>query len=111
MLGGGAAIRVVAPATAEQKRGFVVLSGAEAADDPTRERILAAADPSAGAVGAEVEIERLGVVRVAFPRAGKIFCTWETALAADDLIERIGVLSPETQRQLEVVMRLAQSAG
>jgi hypothetical protein len=30
LLGAGAAVRVVAPATAGQKRGFVVLSGAEA---------------------------------------------------------------------------------
>jgi mRNA interferase MazF len=109
LLGGGAAIRIVAPATAGQKRGFVVLSGAEAADDHTRQRLLAAADPSVGAVGAEVAIDGLGVVRVAFPRAGQIFCTWETALAADDLIERIGALPPETQRQLDVVMRLARA--
>jgi mRNA interferase MazF len=106
LLGGGKAIRVVEPATDEQKRGFVVLTGAEVTDDETR---ATTADPSAAAIGAEVEIEGVGVVRVAFPRAGKIFCTWETALTDDDLIERIAVLPAETQRQLEVVMRLAQS--
>ena len=105
LLGGGRAVRIVEPATDEQKRGFVVLTGAEAADDETRERMLAAS--AATATGAEVEIEGLGVVRVAFPRAGKIFCTWETTLTDADLISRITVLPPETQRQLETVMRLA----
>jgi mRNA interferase MazF len=105
LLGGGKAVRIVEPATDEQKRGFVVLTGAEAADDETRERMLAAS--AATATGAEVEIEGLGVVRVAFPRAGKIFCTWETTLTDDDLISRITVLPPETRRQLETVMRLA----
>lgn len=107
----GAAVRVVEPATTGQKRGFLVLTGAEAADDETRERIVAAAGPAVSAIGAEVEIEGLGVVRVAFPRAGKIFCTWETELSDDDLIERIGRLSPEKQRELEIVMRLARTPG
>lgn len=105
LLGGGKAVRIVEPATDEQKRGFVVLTGAEAADDEIRERMLAAS--AATATGAEVEIEGLGVVRVAFPRAGKIFCTWETTLTDDDLISRIAVLPPEIRRQLETVMRLA----
>jgi mRNA interferase MazF len=114
LLPGFLAMRVVAAATAEQKQGFVVLTGAEAADDRTRERIIAAAGPASGAVGAEVSIgtpEGLpfdGVVRVAFPREGHIFCTWETALTADDLIERAGVLSAEKRRELEIVLRLAQ---
>lgn len=112
LLGGGRAIRVVDPATEEQRRGFLVLSGAEAADDETRTRLLAAAGPSVRAAGAEVPIEGLGieglgVVRVAFPREGRVFCTWETALTAGDLIERIAVLAPEVQRQLDVVLRLA----
>ncbi|MEV6846330.1 hypothetical protein [Actinoplanes sp. NPDC051411] len=104
LLGGGKAVRIVEPATEEQKRGFVVFTGAEVADDET---LAATADPSAAAVGAEVEIEGLGVVRVAFPRAGRIFCTWETMLTDDDLISRITVLPSETRRQLETVMRLA----
>jgi mRNA interferase MazF len=112
LLPDGAAIRVVTPATDSQKQGFLVLTGAEAADDEVRRRMLSAAGPSAGVIGAEVAIEGLpfeGVVRVAFPRDGHIFCTWETALAPEDLIERITVLSPERQRQLDIVMRLAQS--
>jgi mRNA interferase MazF len=114
LLPGFPAMWVVAAATAEQKRGFVVLTGAEAADDRTRERIIAAAGPGSGAVGAEVSIgtpEGLpfdGVVRVAFPREGQIFCTWETALTAEDLIERAGMLSAEKRRELEIVLRLAQ---
>lgn len=112
LLPGGGAIRVVRPATAEEKRGFLVLTGAEAADDRVRERLVAAAGRTVAAVGAEVAIDGLpfeGVVRVAFPRAGQIFCTWETAVTADDLIERIGALSPGTQRRLETVLRLAHT--
>jgi hypothetical protein len=41
------AMRIVPPATADQKRGFVVLSGEEACDIRERTRIVAAA----GAVG------------------------------------------------------------
>lgn len=116
LLPGGGAVRVVKPATAEEKRGFLVLTGVEAADDRVRERIVAAAGPEVAAVGAEVAIDGLpfeglpfeGVVRVAFPRPGRIFCTWETAVTADDLIERIGALSPETLRRLETVLRLAR---
>jgi mRNA interferase MazF len=113
LLPGGRAIRVVPPATPEQRRGFVVLSGEEAADDRERQRIIAAAGPDVGAVGAEVAIgtaEGLpfeGVVRVAFPRDGRIFCTWETTLTPDDLIERAGRLSAGKQRQLVIVLRLA----
>jgi mRNA interferase MazF len=114
LLSDGRALRVVSPATPAQKRGFVVLTGAEAADDRTRDRIIAAAGPGARAVGAEVSVgtaEGLpfeGVVRVGFPRAGQILCTWETGLADDDLLERAGVLSPAKQHQLDVVMRLAE---
>jgi mRNA interferase MazF len=107
----GKAVQIVEAATEEQKVGFLLLSGAEAADDDTRARLIAAAGPSVAATGAEVAVEGLGVVRVAFPRAGTIFCTWETALTDDDLIERITVLSPGKQRELEIVMRLAQSGA
>jgi len=111
LLGGGRAVRVVAPATEEQRRGFVLLSGPEAADDETRERRLAAAGPAVRAAGAEVEIDGLGVVRVAFPRAGRVFCTWETAVPEADLIEPIGALPPGKLRELEAVLRLADAGG
>ncbi len=111
------ALPVVAAATAEQKRGFVVLTGAEAADERVREQIIAAAGPAVGAVGAEIEVgpaEGLpfgGVVRVAFPRADRVFCTWLVTLTADDLIERAGILPPEKRDHLDVVLRLAQPAA
>jgi len=109
LLPDGTAVRVVAPATPAQRQGFLLLSGAEAADDRVRSRLLASADPPVRAAGAEVEILELGVVRVAFPQAGRIFCTWETGLDEEDLIERIGVLPAAKQRELEIVMRLARS--
>jgi mRNA interferase MazF len=107
------ALPVVAAATAEQKLGFVVLTGAEAADEQARERIVAAAGPVIGGVGAEIEVgtaEGLpfdGVVRVAFPRADRVFCTWLVTLTAGDLIERAGALPPDRRDHLEIVMRLA----
>src|ERR1700760_2571943 len=50
------ALPVVAPATAAQRRGFVLLTGAEAADERERERIVAAAGPDVAGVGAEIEV-------------------------------------------------------
>jgi mRNA interferase MazF len=114
--GAFAAMLVVAPATDEQKRGFVVLSGAEAADERERERIVGEAGPGVGGVGAEIEVgvaEGLpfdGVVRVALPHPDRIFCTWLVTLTADDLIERAGVLPAEKRVQLDVVLRLSQAA-
>jgi mRNA interferase MazF len=108
------AMPVVAAATAEQKRGFVVLSGAQAADARERERIIAADGAGAGGIGAEIEVgtaEGLpfdGVVRVALAHPDRVFCTWLVTLTADDLIERAGALSPEKLAQLTVVMRLSQ---
>jgi mRNA interferase MazF len=110
------ALPVVAAATAEQTRGFVVLSGAEAADERVRERTIAAAGPGIGGVGAEIEVgmaEGLpfdGVVRMAFPRADRIFCTWLLTLTADDLIERAGTLPADRRRHLDIVLGLAQPA-
>jgi mRNA interferase MazF len=115
--GSWSALPIVAAATTEQKRGFVVLTGAEAADEQLRERIVAAAGPGIGGVGAEIEIgvaEGLpfdGVVRVGFPSADRILCTWLVTLTPDDLIEQAGLLPVEKRRHLDVVMRLAQPAG
>jgi mRNA interferase MazF len=106
LLPDGKAIRVVSPATAAQKEGFTVMTGAEAADPATRSRILATAT---GIVGVEVSIGVVeGVVRVALPRNGHIFCTWETAVTADDLLSQAGTLSAEKQRELDTALRLAQ---
>jgi mRNA interferase MazF len=97
------AVQIVAPATEEQKRGFVVLSP---------EQVTADVDPTAaGGVGIEVPITlgeaRTGVVRVALPREDRIFCTWQLTVAPDDLVERAGVLPAETMRQLELALQLA----
>lgn len=107
------AVQVVPPATAQQKRGFIILSGAEALDSRLRQQIVASADASTYAMGIEVALgveEGLahdGVVRVALPREGKIFCTWMVTLSREDLIVRIGMLSPARLRELDNALRLA----
>jgi mRNA interferase MazF len=107
------AIQIVAPATAAQKRGFVVLSPEVAADTQERARAVASAGPTVGGVGIEVPIglseglTRVGVVRVALPREGRIFCTWQLAVTRDALIEQVGTLSVTKMRQLETAIRLA----
>lgn len=78
------AMRIVAPATAEEKRGFVILSGEEAIDSDTMQRVIGSAGTAI--IGVEVEIDTPegrshGVVRVALPRKGHIFCTWLVTLA------------------------------
>ena len=89
------AIRVVAPATAEQTRGFRLLSAA-AASEPS----AAIVSPDIRAVGIEVTIGADaglvpdGVIRVALPRDGHIFCTWLVTLSPEYLVERAGELSP-----------------
>jgi mRNA interferase MazF len=68
----------LAPATIDQRRGFLLLSG-EDASDPRTMQIVASAGTDVRAVGVEVEIgprEGLahdGVVRIALPRAGHFF--------------------------------------
>jgi mRNA interferase MazF len=107
------AMQIVAPATAQQKRGFAVLSGAEASDPDEMGRIISAAGPAIGGIGVEVKIGRDeglspdGVVRVALPREGTVFCTWLVTLAPECLIERVGALSPATLKQLDGALRLA----
>ena len=78
------------------------------------QKIVASAGAAVGGVGVEVEIgtreglSQEGVVRVAFPRDGHIFCTWLVTLTRDYLIERAGALSSTKLRQLENVLRLAE---
>jgi mRNA interferase MazF len=117
LLSGGAGpqfqvMQIVAPATPAEKRGFVVMSGAQALDADLRRRIIQEAGP-ARAIGIEVwfgtpeGLAEDGVVRLALPQDGTIFCTWEASLTGDALIERIGVCSPEKLRELDVAMELA----
>ncbi len=120
LLSGGAgpfrAVQIVAPATAAEKVGFVLMSGQQAVDFDERCRIVEEAGPSVQAIGIEVFLgwrEGLaadGVVRVALPRNGKVFCTWTLSLHETDLIERIGDLSPPKQRELDLVMELSGAA-
>jgi mRNA interferase MazF len=89
------------------------MSGEAALDVAQRRHIIATAGPFVAAVGIEVAVgpeEGLadhGVVRVALPREGKIFCTWTVTLTEDHLIERIGALSPDRLRELDNAMQLA----
>jgi mRNA interferase MazF len=107
------AMQIVAPASVDERRGFVVLSGEEAADSSAVQQIVARAGAGIGGVGVEVEIgtrEGLpyeGVVRLALPRNGHLFCTWLVTLTREDLIERAGALSSTKLDQLENALRLA----
>jgi mRNA interferase MazF len=108
------AVQIVAPATAEQKRGFTILSGEQAADPDVRQQVIASTGAGMRAVGVEVEIgtqEGLpdpGVVRVALPQKGHIFCTWLVTLTRESLIERAGALSSTKLDQLAAALHLAQ---
>jgi len=107
------AVQIVAPATPVEKQGFLLMSGDDAVDAGKRRHLVDAAGPHARAVGIEVflgpreGLAEEGVVRVALPRDGKIFCTWLLSLGGEHLIQRIGVLSPAKQRELDVAMRLS----
>jgi mRNA interferase MazF len=118
LLSGGAgreflAMQIVEPATAAQKLGFVVLSGEQAIDVDERHRIIDAAGPDPRAVGIEVffgaeeGLAQSGVVRVALPKVGKIFCTWAATVSEESLLEPIGTLSPSKQHELDVALALA----
>ena len=113
------AMRIVTPATAEEKRGFVVMSGEEATDPQRVRKLIDSASNSAsagvrvGAIGVEVEIgldeglpER-GVVRVALPHDGHVFCTWLVTVTPDHLLERAGELGSTKLDQLRNALRLA----
>ncbi len=108
------AMRIVAPATTEEKRGFVVLTGEEATDAQVTQQIIGSAGTGIRGVGVEVEIgtpEGLvyqGVVRVALPHDGHIFCTWLVTLTPESLVERAGALSPAKLEQLANALRLAR---
>jgi mRNA interferase MazF len=101
------AAQIVAPATETQKRGYLVLTGRQALDVAERQRILAPVGP-ATVTGVEVAmgLPEPGVVRLAFPREGKIFCSWLVTVAPDDLIEQAGALTPERLHELDAVLAL-----
>lgn len=105
-------MQIVAPATSAEKRGFLIMSGDQVVDADNRRRIVAEAG-SVQAVGIEVwfgsseGLAEEGVVRVALPQDGTIFCTWAMSLSEEFLIDRIGVCSPEKLHELDVAMELA----
>ena len=94
------------PATDAQKQGFLIRTGTQVVDG-----LIGAADGVEVFFGTAEGLARDGVVRVAVPREGTIFCTWTLTLTAVDLIERAGVLSPAKLRELDVAMRLSQPAA
>lgn len=108
------AMQVVAPASAQERRGFVVLSGEEAADATTLRQVVDSAGADIGGVGVEIEIgtpEGLpydGVVRLALPRGGHIFCTWLVRLPRDSFVEQVGTLSGTKLDQLTNALHLAR---
>ncbi|GAB2615165.1 hypothetical protein Aab01nite_27430 [Paractinoplanes abujensis] len=118
LLSGGAgpefaAIQIVEPATPAQKLGFVLMTGEQAVDVGERRRILATAGPDTRAIGIEVffgadeGLAHSGVVRLALPQDGTIFCTWDTTVDAESLLERAGRLSPAKLHELDVALALA----
>lgn len=109
-------MQLVAPATAAERRDFLIMSGGQAVDADVRRRILAEAGP-VQAVGIEVWFGRSeglaaeAVARVALPQDGTIFCTWGMSLGDEFLIERIGSCSPEKLHELDVAVELAGASG
>lgn len=107
-------MQIVAPATVEEKRGFVVLSGEEATDPRVMQQVLGSAGTGIGGVGIEVEVgtreglSHEGVVRVGLPRDGQIFCTWLVTLTRESLLEQAGTLSCTKLDQLGNALRLAR---
>jgi mRNA interferase MazF len=95
------AVQVVAPATEAQKRGFVILSPEEAADPAKRALADAGVEVP---LGADEGLAHAGVIRVALPQPGRIFCTWEMSVTRDDLVERAGALPAGKMRRLVAVL-------
>ncbi|WP_127508128.1 hypothetical protein [Actinoplanes solisilvae] len=109
------AVQIVEPATPAQSAGFVLISGEQAIDVDERRRIIEAAGPATRAIGIEVRLgpeeglRKDGVVRVALPQDGTIFCTWSLTVDTESLIRRLGTLSPAKQHELDVALTLAES--
>jgi mRNA interferase MazF len=105
-------MQIVAPATSAERRGFLIMSGDQAVDADVRRRNVAEVRPVQAVLievrfGGSEGLAEEGVVRVALPQDGTIFCTWGTSLSEDFLTERIGACSPEKLHELDVAMELA----
>ena len=107
------AIQIVTPATADERQGFLVLTGEEATDPQVVQQAIGPSQAAYRAIGIEVKLgagEGLpvdGVVRVAFPRDGQIYCTWLVTVVPDTLMEKAGELSSPKLDELANALRLA----
>jgi mRNA interferase MazF len=113
-------MQVVAPATAAERRGFVLLSGdsamvlGDSAMVPGDSTMVPGEAPQSPADGIEVTVGPIpgwaydGVVRVALPRDDRTFCTWLATLTPDSLVERFGELAPARLDQLGHALKLAR---
>ncbi len=109
-------VQIVPPATSAQKRDFLIMPGDQAIDADVRRRKVAEASPVQAVLievwfGRSEGLAEEGVVRVALPQEGTMFCTWGTSLSEEFLTERIGACSPEKLHELDVAMELAGALG
>jgi len=81
-------------------------------DDDARAIIVVppAENPNEGVLvevrlGAAEGLAAEGVVRVALPRPGFIPCQWLVTLSSEQLIERVGALSPEKLSEVDDLLR------
>jgi len=100
----------------DEPRPVVLLSGDEASGFEAMQ-IVAPSGVDLTGIGIEVSVGAIeglafeGVVRLAFPQPGYFFCTWQTTLAAEWLIERAGVLSSATLGEIDEALRLSERQG
>jgi mRNA interferase MazF len=95
----------------DEKRPVVILSG-----DGARElRAIIIVPPATTdiqgtatelKVGTDEGLFGEGVLRVALPRSDRTLCNWLVTLGEGDLVDRVGLLSPEKLCQLGEILRL-----
>ena len=95
----------------DERRLIVVLSSDPDAGHVRAVQVVPPAGVDITGLGVEVSVVvgdglPAGVVRFGFPRPGFIPCTWSVSVSADDLIERVGILSPDCVDQIEDARRL-----
>ncbi|AKH86183.1 growth inhibitor PemK [Streptomyces sp. CNQ-509] len=96
----------------DERRPVVLLSDEESSGFQAMQVVPPAGVDISG-LGVEVAVGPLegvpfeGVLRFAFPRPGLTPCTWLTTVARDDLIERVGVLSPAKLSEIEEALHAA----
>ncbi|MFC1432208.1 type II toxin-antitoxin system PemK/MazF family toxin [Streptacidiphilus sp. N1-3] len=96
------------------ERRPVVLLSEEEADGFRAMQVVAPAEVDISGLGVEVALgaaEGLpfaGVLRFAVPHPGFTPCTWLTTVSRDDLIERVGGLSPAKLGAVDDALRLGE---